>query len=241
MRIPETCALLPEKRIQYRTATTLDLLTVTAIDLDGRKTLGQVFDVSAGGIGFFVVSHADPGYPLGHVVWLCMRSPLLARPILAPAQARQIAECDVGRMYGLRFLDWQELLSRIPPQLARIFNRRREYRTRFDSEHPVEIVVAEGLDASSWEHVFHGLKAVLLDISATGLSFRVEADVGRQVEPHQSLLVSFALPNSTYRFTLWIQVLHCQPGPDGIACGALFDPELTEQFDEQRERLDLLL
>lgn len=241
MRIRETCALLPEKRVRYRTATSLDLLTVTAIDLEGRKTIGQVFDVSAGGIGFFVVSQTDPGYPLGQVLWLCMKSPLLRRPIIAPAQARQIAECDVGRMYGLGFLDWPGLLSQIPSQLARIFNRRREYRTRFDPERPVEIRVAEGLTASSWEHVFHGLKAVLLDISPTGLSFRVEVDVGQQVEPHQSLQVSFTLPNSTYRFTLWVQILHCQTGPDGVACGALFDTERTEEFDAQSEKLSLLL
>lgn len=238
--LPETCALIPEKRYHYRTSVSMDLLSITAIDILGRKTPGHVFDLSAGGLGLFFVVQADPGYDLGTVLWLRMRSPFLLNPVVAPAQICRVSECDIGRMYGLRFLDWPELLSRIPPELARVFNRRGEHRTRIDTRRPVEIFV-QGLPSMSWEQVFQGMKGVLLDVSPTGLSFRVGTEAAEQIEPHRSVEVSFTLPSSTYEFTFWIQVLHCSRRPDGICCGALFDEERTEDFDEKQERLLMLL
>ncbi len=238
--LPETWTPSSEKRHRYRTSVAMDLLSVTAIDLDGRKTPGFVFDLSAGGLGLFFVVHADPRYNAGTILWLCMKSPFLARPVVTPAQIRRISECDVGSMYGLRFLDWLGLLAQIPPELARVFNRRSELRTRIDSRRPVEITV-QGLLASSWEHVFQGLKGTLLDVSPTGLSFHIGSEAADQIEPHQSVEVSFTLPSSTYRFALWIQILHCARRSGGINCGALFDEERTERFAEKQERLLMLL
>ena len=66
--MPETWTLNSEKRGRYRTSVAMDLLSVTAIDLNGRKTPGHVFDLSAGGLGLFFVVHADPRYNAGEVL-----------------------------------------------------------------------------------------------------------------------------------------------------------------------------
>lgn len=230
--------LIPERRLRYRTAT--DLLSATAIDLEGRKIPGHVFDLSAGGMGLFFERRVDPGWEAGNVLWLCLKSPLLTKPLVTPAQIRRTEECDLGRLLGFRFLDWMGLLSQIPTELANLFNRRREHRLRFDPLRPIPVTV-EGLPAASWDQVFGGLKGVLLDISLGGLSFRVDLDIGSQVEPRQVAEVSFALDGSTELFKLWVEIQRCASGPDGIFCGALFDADRTEDFPEKREKLATVL
>ncbi len=235
MRNPH--AHMPEKRVRYRTAP--DLLSVTAIGIDGQKISAHVFDLSAGGMGLFFERRKDPGYEAGEVLWLCMKSPLLTKPLVTPAQLRHFEQFELGRLCGFRFLDWIGLLSHIPPEFASLFNRRREHRHRCDHLSPIQVTV-EGLTAS-WEQVFGGLKGILLDISPGGLSFRIDLEAGSQVEPRQFAEVSFTLDGSADRFKMWVEILRCASGPDGTFCGALFDADRTAQFSEKREKLATVL
>ena len=238
--LPETGTLIQEKPRRYRTSLSMELLSVATIDSDGRKTWGHVFDLSADGLGLFFDVQVDPAYAAGTVLWLCIKSPFLLRPIVAPAQIRRVAGCEIGRLYSFRLLEWPGLLSQIPSVAARVFNRRSEHRMKIDSGRPVQIAV-QGLRASTWKQLFQGLKGALLEVSPNGLSFRVDSGIADRIEPRQSVEVSFTLPNSTYEFALWIQILRCAPRPDGLNCGALFDKERTECFKEKQERLLMLL
>lgn len=238
--LPETCSAISEKRGRYRTSLSTDLLSVATIDPDGRKTSGQVFDLSASGLGLFFDVRTDPDYASGTVLWLCIKSPFLREPIVAPAQIRRVTGCEFGRLYGFQLLEWPGLLSQIPSVAARVFNRRSEHRVKLDSDRPIQITLPRP-PASPWERVFQGLKGALMEVSPMGLSFRVGSELADRIEPHLSVEVSFTLPDSTYEFAIWTKILRCAPRPDGLNCGVRFDAKRTEYFEEKQERLLMLL
>lgn len=239
--LPETCTPISEKRRRYRTPLSRDLLSVATIDpSDGRKTMGDVFDLSASGLGLFFDAKTDPDYAAGTVLWLCITSPFLREPIVAPAQIRRVTGYQLGRLYGFRLLESRGLLSKIPSVAARIFNRRSGHRVKIDADRPIQITM-QGPFASSWEQVFQRLKGALMEVSPTGLSFSVGAEAADQIEAHQSVEVLFTLPNSTYEFAIWSQILRCASRPDGVSCGVRFDANRTERFKEKQEKLLMLL
>ncbi len=80
------CELSSEKRLRYRTSPTTDLLSVTAMDLEGAKFPGHVIDLSAGGIALSFGYQVAPSYEDGDIVWMCLKSPHLASPLVAPTQ-----------------------------------------------------------------------------------------------------------------------------------------------------------
>ncbi len=238
--LPEIYSPISEKRRRCRRSLPTDLLSVATIDPDGRKTLGHVFDLSASGLGLFFDVQTDPGYAAVTVLWLCIRSPFLREPIVAPAQIRRVTGHKAGRLYGFRLLEWQGLLSQIPSAAARVFNRRSGHRVKIDSGRPVQIMV-QGPLVSSWEQVVQRLTGALTEVSSTGLSFSVGSAIADQIEPHQFVEVSFTLPNCTYEFAIWTKILRCAALPDGLSCGALFDAKRTACFEEKQERLLTLL
>lgn len=234
-----TCSLTDEKRQRYRTTLESDLLSVAAIDLEGRKTPGYVFDVSASGLGLFFDRRTDPGYEAGTVLWLCINSPYLRERVVAPAQIRRVTSSQLGRLYGFRLIEWKGLVSRIPADAASLFNRRSCERVKLEQQPPIEIV-AEGSVEPTWRDVDERWKGDLMEVSANGLSFKV-AETGKLIEPRRSVEVSFSLPKSEYEFSMWTEVVRCASGPDGVRCGARFDPRRTELFQEKQERLIALL
>lgn len=238
--LPETCSAISEKRGRYRTSPSTDLLSVATIDPDGRKTSGQVFNLSASGLGLFFDVRTDPDYAAGTVLFLCIKSPFLREPIVAPAQIRRVTGCEFGRLYGFQLLEWPGILSQIPSVAARIFNRRSEHRVKLDSDRPIQITLPRP-PASPWERVFQGLKGALMEVSPMGLSFRVGSELADRIEPHLSVEVSFTLPDSTYEFAIWTKILRCASRPDGLNCGVRFDAKRTEYFEEKQERLLMLL
>lgn len=232
-------SMLPaEKRLRYRTGT--ELLSVTLLDMEGRKVPGHVFDVSAGGMGFFVPREEDPDYGNGMAVWLCMASPLLTETVVASALIRRIEECDLGRLYGLEFLEGSRLIAKLPPTLASVFNRRRVQRLRLDAHRPVEVTIA-GLAASSWHRVHGDLKGALRDISPRGLSFQVDSDSPARTALQQSVEVAFTPPGSTDVLVMRIRILHSSRLTDGLCYGAAFDPARTQGFVEKLKRLITLV
>ena len=238
--ISDHYALDSEKRERYRTSLPTDLLSVATVDEEGRRTVGYVFDLSASGLGLFFGSSDDPGYEAGTVLWLCINSPYLREPIVAPAQVRRVTASKLGRLYGFRLLEWQGLFERIPTAAAGVFNRRSAERVTVDHALPIKVVTQEPPVASSWEQVFQCLKGALTEVSPTGLSFSVSSGVAH-IEPHQCVDVSFTLPGSDYRFAMGMEIIRCAPGPWGIECGARFDPARTELFHEKQARLSTLL
>ena len=113
-----------DQRIRYRSSTTADLLSVTAFDLDGSTVSGHLIDVSLGGIALSFVSQVATSYRVGETVWMHMKSPHLASPVVAPAKVVRRMKCDWCQMYGFSFVDWMGLLSQVPRELAGPFNQR---------------------------------------------------------------------------------------------------------------------
>ncbi len=238
--LPGTDSTISEKRRRSRTSLSTELLSVATIAPDGQKTSGHVFDLSATGLGLFFDFRTDPDYAAGSVLWLRIKSPFLREPIVAPAQIRRVTGCEFGRLYGFQLLEWPGLVSQIPSVAARVFNRRSEHRVKLDSDRPIQITLPRP-PASPWERVFQGLKGALMEVSPMGLSFRVGSEIADQIEPHLSAEVSFTLPDSTYEFSIWTEIMRCASRPDGLNCGVRFDAKRTECFKEKQERLLMLL
>lgn len=228
--------LSSDQRLRYRSTPTADLLSVTAMYLDGSKISGHVIDVSAGGIALSFGTQVATRYRVGETVWMYMKSPQLASPVVSPTQVLRRMECDWCQMYGFRFVDWMGLLSQTPPELAGLFNQRRHCRVEVDPDRPVEVSIEEGIATSSWAQVFGGLKGVLRDVSSRGLSFRLDYEADMQTLS-ESVKVSFTLPGSAESFTFWVQIVRCEADSEGFCCGAVFDSKRTEQFTAKRDEL----
>ena len=229
--------LSSDQRLRYRSSPPSDLFSVTAIDLEGSKVSGHVIDVSAGGIALSFGRQVATSYRVGETVWMHMKSPHLASPLVAPTQVIRRLACDWCQMYGFRFVDWLGLLSQIPPELAGLFNQRRHCRVDVGPDRPIEVSIEEGLVTSSWAEVFGGLKGVLRDVSSRGLSFRVDGGVEMRTTPSESVKVSFTLPGSDESMTFWIEIVRWEADAEGFSCGAVFDTERTEQFTAKRDAL----
>lgn len=211
-------------------------LSVVAIDLAGRKSPGLSADPSPGELSLFFGRRTAPGYRPGEIVYLCMRSPCLSRPLVAASWVRRAEATDWGRMYTFKFVDWPGLLSQIPRELAGLFSQRSDRRVFLDSHRPVELTI-DGLPPVSWEQVFAGQMGMLLDLSPRGLSFRVDPDVGHQLLECKSVQVSFTLPETAEELSFWVQILSCVADSESIYCGALFDEARTEDFHEKQKKL----
>ncbi len=229
----ESCALNSERRLRYRTSP-LGPLWMTVLDSQGREIAAHVLDVSAGGICLFFGHVGAPDYRVGESVKACMRSSHLDEPLMAGADVCRTAQCEWGRVYGFSFVNQMDLMSQLPPELSRFFNRRRHCRVALDSDRPVEVTI-ESLPPTSWGRIF-GITGILRDVSPSGLSFFVDAEMG-DIEPRSSMEVSFVVPGSTELFTFWVQTCHSGTCPEGAWCGAVFDQERTQQFSEKREKL----
>ena len=228
----ESCAFNSERRLQYRTSP-LEPLWVTVLDRQGREIAAHVLDVSGGGIGLFF-GHVAPEYRVGEIVRACMRSSHLEEPLTVGAEVCHTEQCERGRVYGFRFVNQMDLMSQLPPELSRLFNRRTDWRVELDPDHPVEVTI-ESLPLTSWDRIF-GIRGVLRDVSPSGLSFLTDVEMG-EIESCSSMEVSIAVPGSTELFTFWIQARHSGTGPEGEWWGAVFDKERTQQFSEKREKL----
>ena len=89
------------------------LLSVVAIDLAGRKSPGLSVDPSPGELTVFFGRRTAPRYRLREVVQLCMQSPYLQRPLVAAGWVLRAEVTDWGRMYTVKLVDWQGVLSQI--------------------------------------------------------------------------------------------------------------------------------
>ncbi len=226
-------ALDSEKRVRYRTSP-LEPLWVTVPDRQGREIAALVLDVSVGGICLFFGHVGAPDYRVGESVKTYMRSSHLDEPLMAGAEVCRVEQCELGRAYGLKFVNQMNLTSQLPPELSRVFNQRRHCRVAPDPARPVEVTI-EGLPLTSWGRIF-GIKGVLRDLSPSGLSFHTDAEMG-EIESCASMEISFSVPGSTELFTFWVQTRHSGTGAEGARWGAVFDKERTQQFSEKREKL----
>jgi len=221
---------MARRRQEYRVPlASRDDISVAVVASQEREIQGRVVDVSRGGISVFLDTQVDPNYAVGKTLLLRLNSKDLGSPLLVKAQIRHCVDVKGGRWYGTDFLDWERLESRVPQELAALFNQRRHCRVELDAEIPMTL---ETEDASVQ------LEASLRGVCTTGLSFLTTANVSRHLSEGTRVKTFFRLPNSSEELTFHVRIQYSRSSSeDTILYGADFDEAATEHFEEQRGRL----
>jgi PilZ domain len=226
---------MTQKRRQYRVKkVSADDLIASLARAGASPVPAQIVDISSGGISVFVKRVCDPGLPDREAVHLRLSSPHMKVPLSAPAIVRRSEESAEGRVYGLEFLDWLGLLSRIPPALARLFNKRGDSRVEPDSGDRIDVAV----ESKSLPFQIGGK---LRDLSSTGLSFSAADDVEKFLSKIDRVKVSFSLPGRVEVIAFWGDILHRNTSDGSIHYGICFDQKLTRQFKKKQDQISAFL
>ena len=224
---------MTDTRRQYRVSPiSTDDLSIAIVVSRHRCVPGRIVDVSAGGIGLLFDPQSDVVRRVGQTLWLRISSNYLSEPLTASAVILRRTEVEEGRLYGLEFFDSLGLLSDLPPEFAGLFNQRREHRIEPDPEHPIEVKV-EGIDDLVFE-----VKAFLRDLSTEGLSFRAPPLAECVLSKTKVADVSFRLEEGSEELTFCGRIRHRDLVGDCICYGVCFLPELTDNFQVKRAKLE---
>ena len=220
---------MSKRRRQYRTKPASGLLKVHVFGPE-RPSRCAVEDVSIGGIRISFPASSAPGYSLRDVVPIEIRSEVLEEPLLVPSLVSSFSEENGKRIYGLEFIDWLGLLSRLPPPLREVFNQRRDQRVSPDPERPVTSEIHHpGSDART--------PVAVLDISSMGLSFVVDSDAEEALRGREILDLSIRLPAATEALRFTASVLDWSLVPEGARCRLFFIEDPADGLERRQELL----
>ncbi|MGH9362949.1 MAG: PilZ domain-containing protein, partial [Thermoanaerobaculia bacterium] len=109
-----------------------DELAVSVARAGKKPVPGQVQDISIDGVAVLFESRSESVFALGATVHLEMQSRYLNEPLAVECLVCHRVEAARGRVYGLKFSRPLQLPARLPPPLARLFNRRASFRVQPD-------------------------------------------------------------------------------------------------------------
>lgn len=222
---------MPDERRQYRTFPLYQGHLSVAVVRPGEAPVpGGVLDLSIRGVSILLRPDADPGLTPGDVVYLHLESPDLPEELVTPAAVRRRTPSPQGTTYGMAFLDWLGLLSRLPAELRALFNQRNDYRVGLGLHHPLEV--------RGFQPEFR-VPGILHNLSADGLCFHVAAQGDGLFIPGSSVEIVFALPGEAAPMTLLTTILHTSGCRDRVYCGVLFEADKTPDFAAKQARIAL--
>lgn len=223
-----------DRRRQYRVSPDSDELSVAVFRPGCEDVPGSVVDLSAGGMNLVFPHGVDPMYKIGEGLYIKMSSCFLQGPIVVPSQVHRRKETEDGQLYALVFLDWLGLLSRLPPELASMFNQRSSYRFEPPSDQTIEVRV-DGLDSDV------RIEGPLRDLSSHGLSFRAPLSAEETLAHAKAIEVSFVLPTRSEALDFHCQIRYRDLSGDQVCYGLFFDPERTERFEDKQAEVSCYL
>ena len=200
----------------------------------GVSVLGQILDLSIGGLGLrFSLDIPLPGCPditVGEEVELSFASDRFKRPLAVSARVVHRLDEESSRRYGLQFSDRQQLEDELATELFRLFNRRKTYRVEPDPDVPIEVTL---------EHCQAGVQvqAQVKDISVGGLGVRVPADVKATLGTSDRVKVAISLPGHQDPVILIGNICHRREAGEEIHYGIEFDLEQSEDPKRQQNAI----
>ena len=220
-----------EHRAQYRIE--LDEASDLAVSIpnpQGPPHSGRLLDVSGFGAGVRFVLPDCPTVAVGEVVTLVFTSKRVKKPVTVQARVQNRREEEDGRRYGFRFLEGEQLDAELPPELRKLFNRRRALRLAPDPGAPVGVVLDGGAGSSRVE-------ARLVDLSSLGAGVALDP-VAESALANTSLVgISLALPDCPGPVQLIGHIRHRRLRGAEIRYGIEFDPELSHNFARQQDQI----
>lgn len=101
-------------------------------------------------------------------------------------------EQAIGRTYGLKFLNRDQVRHLLTPALARIFNRRQSFRVPTVARNAIDVTIQPPREA-----VMELIVAPMLDLSTSGCALRVDLAQERQLASFTQVDLLFMLPGAS--------------------------------------------
>ncbi len=207
---------------------------VSVQSAEGVSALGQILDLSIGGLGLrFSLDIPLPGCPdftVGEDVELSFAADRFKRPLAVSARVVHRLDEGSSRRYGLQFTDRQQLENQVATELFRLFNRRKTYRVEPDPDVPIEVTLEQ-------RHAGVQVHAQVKDISVGGLGVRVPADVMAALGTSDRVKVAISLPGRQDPVILIGNIRHRRVAGEEIHYGIEFDLEQSEDPKRQQNAI----
>lgn len=141
-----------------------------------------------------------------------------------PAVARHI-DADDGFL-GVEFKDSARLEENLPSHLFRLFNRRRSFRVRADTNQPIDVSLTREADGFT-------LATVLHDICADGIGARCSGPEGMKFATDDRVTTEFSLPVTRHPLKFVCSVRAVSERKEGYVVGLAFLEE-SERFSRNQ-------
>ncbi len=214
------------RRAEYRVelSETTDLAVAVTVP-NGSPVGGQLLDVSASGAGVLFDTPNPPNLVVGQHIDLVFTSDTLKEPLQVAARVQYRAEDTKkdARRYGFRFLEPQQLDTRLPADARRLFNRRRAVRVVPDTFQPVRVTLQPGEDQLPVE-------VQLLNISVTGVGVSLQPAMESMFAERVQVSITVDLPGSRRPIRLVGHIRYRRLVGDRIHYGIEFDAGLSPGF-----------
>ena len=189
---------------------------------------GEVYDLTADGVGAVFRREAVASLGLGERVRLEFQALLLVEPLVVEAAVRWrkdgVPQCRVG----FQFLNSQDVLDRVPHVLRREFDRRTVQRVPMEGR--IEVSFRAGA-SSAWA------SGILRDLSTAGAGLRIPIEAAEGLEVGDSIEIEIRLPGSFGPIRLTCTARNLRTEAEEVHCGVEFDEARSLRFEEQRGRL----
>ncbi len=221
------------RRAEYRVelSETTDLAVAVTVP-NGSPIGGQLLDVSASGAGVLFDTPNPPNLVVGQHIDLVFTSDTLKEPLQVAACVQHRAEDtkNGARRYGFRFLEPQQLDTRLPADARRLFNRRQEVRVTPDTFQPVRVTLQSSEDQPPVE-------VQLLNISLTGLGVSLEPTLESLFADSVQVSITIDLPGVRRPVGVVGHIRYRRLVGDRIHYGIEFDTELSPRFARTEDLL----
>ena len=218
-----------EYRVELSEATDLEV-AVTASG--GSPVAGRLLDISGSGAGVGFDTPNPPNLIVGQDIDLIFTSGTLKDPLHVAARVQHRAEDskEGSRRYGFRFLEPQQLDTRLPADARRLFNRRQAVRVVPDTFQPVRVTLQPSEDETPVE-------VRLLNISVTGVGVSLQPALEPMFAERIQVSITLDLPGRRRPVGLVGHIRYRRLVGERIHYGIEFDAELSPGFARTEDRL----
>ena len=221
------------RRAEYRVelSETADLGVAVTVP-GGSPVGGRLIDVSASGAGVRFEAPDPPNLIVGQHIDLVFTSDTFKEPLQVAACVQHRAEDtkEGSRRYGFRFLEPQQLDTRLPADARRMFNRRQAVRVAPDTFQPVRVTLQPSEDETPVE-------VRLLNISVTGVGVSLQPELESMFADRIQVSITVKLPGTRRPVGLVGHIRYRRLVGQRIHYGIEFDAELSPGFARTEDLL----
>jgi PilZ domain-containing protein len=219
---------MANRRKSYRVAEQSSFEGLSIAVLKGSDAfVASIVNISRGGAAIVLDQHFDFKSPSDGVLHLRFHSHWLKKPIYVLGDIRSWSEVDGGSLHRVKFSDFLDLLSQLPADLRRVFNKRTTPRFEAGGALPINV----NLDIHACR-----IPALLKDLTPDGISVTIKKKLAAIRFEARHVEASFRLPEVNCAFEFSGTVVHSRPCDAGLCWGIRFDGK-SRDFRAKQDHL----